>query len=62
MRRAAPIALALLLAACGGGGNARNTAPAPCSGPLKPMNARHWTPTPDELALMAELAKEACRT
>lgn len=52
------VAAALLLSACGG--SPRNIAPAPCAGPLKPMNARHWTPTPDELALMAELAKEAC--
>lgn len=49
----------LLLPGCGGG--ERATAPAPCEGPLVPMNVRHWTPTETQRASFEQLAKEACR-
>ena len=49
----AMLCLALLAAAC-----ASPSLPV-ASGPVRPLNAQHWTPTPAEITSLSALAGEA---
>ena len=48
--RIAILSLPLLAAACA------NSALPVASGPLRPLNAQHWTPTPAEIASLSAMA------
>ena len=49
----AALCLTLLVAACA------SPALPVASGPLRPLNAPHWTPTPAEIASLSAMAGEA---
>jgi len=49
----ATLCLTLLAAACA------SPALPVASGPIRPLNAQHWTPTPAELVMLSTMAGEA---